>query len=63
MKLRIAGGSPPYTWSIDGKNVSTTESTSLWWELKTGPHRIEVRDAEGSQRELPLEVMGEKKPG
>lgn len=63
VKLRIAGGSPPYTWSIDGKNVSTTESTSLWWELKTGPHRIEVRDAEGSQRELPLEVMGEKKPG
>lgn len=63
VKLRIAGGSPPYTWSIDGKDVSTTESTSLWWELKTGPHRIKVRDAKGSQRELPLEVVGEKKPG
>ena len=63
VKLRIAGGAPPYTWSVDGQEVSTTDSTSLWWELKTGRHRIEVRDAQGSRKELPLEVMGEKPPG
>jgi len=58
VKLKIAGGAPPYTWTVDGQEVSSSPSTSLWWRLETGPHRVKVRDSQGAERELPLEVVG-----
>jgi penicillin-binding protein 1C len=64
VKLKIAGGTPPYRWSIDGERVAETEAPFLWWELNKGQHSVVVIDSAGTERKLPLSVLGEKKsPG
>ena len=60
VKLRIAGGKPPYSWKVDGVDVSETQATSLWWELQPGIHRVQVIDALQKSKEVTIEVIGKK---
>jgi penicillin-binding protein 1C len=64
VKLKVAGGAPPYRWFVDGRQVAESDSAFLWWEIKTGQHTVQVIDSAGTERKLPLSVLGEKKsPG
>lgn len=63
VKFRIAGGKPPYRWSVDGREAQETQATSLWWELVPGNHKVKVTDASGTVKEIRLTVVGQKPPG
>jgi len=63
VKFRVAGGTPPYTWRMDGQPVSTSQSSSLWWRLVPGRHSIEVQDSRERVKSLQFRVMGPLKPG
>lgn len=57
VRFQVAGGSPPYRWEINGKPLSTTQESSLWWQLSPGTHSISVTDSQSRKSELPFEVL------
>ena len=61
VKFKVAGGSPPYRWSVDGKSLTSESENSLWWPLSVGPHMVRVEDSEGVVKELPISVFESSK--
>lgn len=58
VKFRVAGGTPPYRWSLNGRPVSDAESDTLWWQLFSGSHHLVVEDAHDQKTEISVEVRG-----
>ena len=57
VKFRVAGGTPPYRWSIDEGNSAETVEGSLWWPLRSGTHRITVLDSTGNSQGISVSVV------
>lgn len=57
VRLRTAGGRPPFRWSVDGRKLAGEAGPDAWWRLQPGVHRIKIIDARGDEDELTLRVV------